>query len=40
MHGVLLPDRQTLRGDSRQEDKHSLIENHWVQTTSVGTKWH
>ena len=22
MQGVLLPDRQTLRGDSRYEDKH------------------
>ena len=22
IQGILLPDRQTLRGDSRQEDKH------------------
>ena len=37
IQGVLLPDRQTLRGDSRHEDK---IGNHGAQTSSVGVRGH
>ena len=34
IQGVLLPDRQTLRGDSRHEHKHYKIGNHEAQTST------
>ena len=34
--GCFLPDRQTLRGDGRHEDKHYSIGNQGAQTHSVG----
>ena len=40
IQGVLLPDRQRLRGDSTHEDKHYQIGNHEAQTSSVGTWGH
>ena len=40
MQGVLLPDWQTLKGDSTHDDKHYQIGNHGAQTSSVGTKGH
>ena len=40
MQGDSLPDQQTLRGDSRHEDKHYLIGNHGAQTFFVGAKGH
>ena len=40
MQDVLLPERQTLRGDSRHEDRHYWIGNHGVQTSSVGARGH
>ena len=40
IQGVLLPDRQTLRGDSRHEDKHYKIGNHGAETSSVGVRGH
>ena len=38
IQGVLLPDQQTLRGDSRHEDKHYEIRNHGLQTSSVSAR--
>ena len=40
MQGILLPDWQTLTGDSRHEDKHYKIGNHGAQTSSVGARGH
>ena len=40
MQGVLLPDRQTLQGDSRHEGKHYYMGNHGVQTSSVVARKH
>ena len=37
----MLPDRQTLRGDSRHEDKHyKKIGNHGAQTSSARSRRH
>ena len=36
IQGVLLPDRQILRGDGKHKDKHYIIGNHGEQTSSVG----
>ena len=38
IQGVLLPDRKTLRGDSRHEDKYYKIGNHGAQTSFVGAR--
>ena len=40
MQGVLLPDRQSLRGASRHENKHYLIGNYGAQTFFVGGRGH
>ena len=40
IQSVLLPDRQTLRGDSRHEDKHYYIGNHGAKAPSVGARGH
>ena len=40
IQGVLLQDRQTLRGYSRYEDKHYSTGNHGVQTSSIGAWGH
>ena len=40
IQGVLLPEQQALRGDSRYEDKHYKIGNHGAQTSSVGVRGH
>ena len=40
LQGVLLPDRQTFRSDSRHEGKHYEMGNHGAQTTSVGGRDH
>ena len=40
IQGVFLPDPQTLRGDSRHEDKHYKIGNHGAETSSVGVRGH
>ena len=40
IQGVLLPDRQTLRDDSRHENKHYLMGNHRTQTSSVEVRGH
>ena len=40
IQGVLLPDRQTLWGDSTHEDKHYEIGNYGAQTSSVGGREH
>ena len=37
---VLLPDGQTLKSDSRHEDKDQWKGNHGAQISSVGTKGH
>ena len=37
---VSLPDRQTLSGDSRHEDKHYKIGNHGEEMCSVGAMEH
>ena len=40
IQGVLLPDGQMLRYDSRHEDKHYKIGNHIAETPSVGASGH
>ena len=40
IQGVLLPDQQTLRSDSRHEDKHYKMGNHGAQTSSVEARDH
>ena len=40
IQGVLLPDQEKLRVDSRHEDKHHKIGNHGAQTSSVGDRGH
>ena len=40
VQGVLLPDRQTLRGDSTHKDKHYQIGNDGAQTSAVGARGH
>ena len=40
IQGVLLPDLQTLRGDSRHEEKRYTTENQETQTSSVGARGH
>ena len=40
IQGDSLPDQLTLRGDSRHEDNHYEIGNHWGQTFSVGARGH
>ena len=40
IQGDSLPDQQSLRGDSRHEDKYYLTGNHGAQTCSVGAKEH
>ena len=40
VQGVLLLERQTLRGDSRHEDKYYWIGNYGAQSSSVGARVH
>ena len=40
IQGVLLPDPQMLKSDSRHEDKHYKMGNHGAQTSSVGAREH
>ena len=40
IQGVLLPDRETLRGDTRHEDKHYETGNFGYHTSSVGSRGH
>ena len=40
IQGVLLPDRQTWRGDRRHEDKQCSIREDGEQTSSVGAMDH
>ena len=40
IQGVLLPDRHSLRSDSRFEDKHYEMGDHGAQTSSLGARGH